>query len=68
VRVARTIRKHFEGILAYIKGRMSNGIVEGINNRMRMVTRRAFGFHSANALIALLFLCCGGIQLAPRLP
>jgi len=68
VKVARTIRKHFDGILAYIKGRMSNGIVEGINNRMRMVTRRAFGFHSANALIALLFLCCGGIQLAPRLP
>ena len=68
MKVARTIRKHFDGILAYIKGRMSNGIVEGINNRMRMVTRRAFGFHSANALIALLFLCCGGIQLAPRLP
>jgi transposase len=68
VKAAQTIRKHFDGILAYIKGRMSNGIVEGINNRMRMVARRAFGFHSANALIALLFLCCGGIQLDPRLP
>ncbi|MFV2074416.1 MAG: ISL3 family transposase [Thermoanaerobaculales bacterium] len=68
VKVGRTIRKHFDGILAYIKGRMSNGLVEGINNRMRMVARRAFGFHGADALIALLFLCCGGIQLAPRLP
>lgn len=68
VKAARTIRKHFDGILAYIKGRMSNGIVEGINNRMRMVARRAFGFHSADALIALLYLCCGGIQLDPRLP
>jgi transposase len=68
VKAARTIRKHFDGILAYIKGRMTNGFVEGINNRMRMVARRAFGFHSAGALIALLFLCCGGIQLDPRLP
>ena len=68
VRTGRTIRKHFDGILAYIKGRMTNGFVEGINNRMRMVARRAFGFHSAGALIALLFLCCGGIQLHPRLP
>ncbi len=68
VRTGRTIRKHFDGILAYIKGRMTNGFVEGINNRMRMVARRAFGFHSAGALIALLFLCCGGIQLNPRLP
>ena len=68
VKAGRTIRKHFDGILAYIKGRMSNGLVEGINNRMRMVARRAFGFHGAGALIALLFLCCGGIQLDPRLP
>lgn len=68
VKAGRTIRKHLDGILAYIKGRMSNGLVEGINNRMRMVARRAFGFHGAGALIALLFLCCGGIQLEPRLP
>lgn len=68
VRTGRTIRKHLDGILAYIKGRMTNGLVEGINNRMRMVARRAFGFHGADALIALLFLCCGGIQLNPRLP
>lgn len=68
VKVGRTIRKHFDGILAYIEGRKTNGIVEGINNRMRMVARRAFGFHSADALISMLFLCCGGIQLHPRLP
>lgn len=68
VRTGRTIRKHLDGILAYIKGRMTNGLVEGINTRMRMVARRAYGFHSAGALIALLFLCCGGINLHPQLP
>jgi transposase len=66
--LARTIRKHKDGILAYIKDRLTNGIVEGINNRLRMIARRAFGFHSAEALMGMLFLCCGGIQLHPPLP
>jgi transposase len=68
VKLARTIRKHKEGILAYIKDRLTNGIVEGINNRLRVVARRAYGYHSAEALIGMLFLNCGGIQLDPPLP
>lgn len=68
VKAARTIKKHKEGILAYIKSRLTNGIVEGFNNRIRMVARRAFGFHSPEPLIAMIYLCCGGIQLKPALP
>ena len=68
VRVARTIRKYRDGVLAYIDFRLTNGPVEGINNRMRMVARRAFGFHSAEALISMLFLCCSKIELTPALP
>jgi transposase len=68
VRVARTIRKHKEGILAYIKERLTNGIVEGFNNRLRMICRRAFGFHSERPVIGMLFLCCGDIPLYPPLP
>jgi transposase len=68
VKTARTIRRHFEGVVAYVKTRLTNGLTEGLNNRMRMVARRAFGFHSAEALIAMLFLNCGGIRLNPPLP
>ena len=68
VKVARTIRKHLDGILAYFQARLTNGRVEGINNRLRMIARRAFGFHSAEALISMLFLCNGGITLDPALP
>lgn len=68
VRVARTIRKHFDGVLAYVTERLTNGIVEGINNRLRVIARRAYGFHSPGPLIAMLFLCCGGIELDPPLP
>ena len=68
VKLARTIRKHAVGILAYLDTRMTNGPVEGINNKLRVIARRAYGFHSHGALISMLFLCCGGIELAPPLP
>ncbi|MBK6942235.1 MAG: transposase [Planctomycetes bacterium] len=68
VRVARTIRKHFPGILAYVRERLTNAFVEGFNNLIRMIVRRAFGFHSWLALSAMIFLCCAGIVLSPPLP
>lgn len=66
VRVARTIRKHLEGIMAYIRTGISNGRSEGMNGKVRVITRRAFGFHAAASLIAMLYLCCSGLQLTPR--
>ena len=68
VRVARTLRAHFAGVLAYIRHRLTNGLAEGLNNKLRTISRRAYGFHSAAALIAMLFLNSGGIELSPRLP
>lgn len=67
-KVARTLREHLPGILAYIKHRLTNGLVEGLNNKLRLVTRRAYGFHSAQATIAMLYLTCAGLQLNPPLP
>lgn len=68
VKLARTIKKFSHGILAYIRTGLSNGPTEGLNNKSRLITRRAYGFHSAQALIAMIFLCCGGITLSPPLP
>jgi len=68
IKAARTIRKYRDRVLAYIVHRLTNGVVEGINNRLRTISRRAYGFHSARPLIAMLFLCCGGILLDPPVP
>ena len=64
-RVARTIREHAAGILAYVRSRLSNGRTEGLNGKLRTLTRRSYGFHSAHSLIAMLKLCCSGISLEP---
>ena len=64
-RLAGTIEKHRDGILAYIRSRLNNGRIEGLNSKARTLTRRAYGFHSAASLISMLFLCCGGITAYP---
>jgi len=66
VRVSKTIRKHREGILAAIELAVNNARAEGPNNHVRLITRRAYGFHSAHAALALVMLSCGPITL--RLP
>jgi transposase len=69
-KLAHTIKKHAEGILAYVATGLSNGRAEGLNGKVRTITRRAFGFHGASSLIALIFLCCTGIvvTLPHRVP
>ena len=42
---------------------ISNGRVEGLNTKVRLLVRRAYGFHSAEAALALVMLACGPINL-----
>lgn len=63
VTVARTIRKHRDGIIAALKLGINNGRAEGLNNIVRLITRRAFGFHSPEAALALIMLHCGPITV-----
>ncbi len=66
VKLARTITEQREGIVAAIRHGLSNARVEAINTQIRLIARRAFGFHSPEALIALAMLSLGG--LCPDLP
>jgi len=63
IKLARTIRRHQAGILAAIRLGLSNGRLEGLNSRIRLISHRSFGFHSADPLIALVYLCCSRIVI-----
>lgn len=63
VKVAKTIRKFRDGILAAIRLKINNARAEGLNNHVRLITRRAYGFHSPKAALALVMLSCGPIEL-----
>jgi len=66
VTLSRQITRHRAGILAAIEHHMSNGRVESVNGKIRLITRIAFGFASPQALIALAMLRLGGHR--PTLP
>jgi len=66
VKLARTIRRDRAAIVATLTHGLSNARMEAANTTIRLITRRAFGFHSAAALIALAMLTLGG--LCPPLP
>jgi transposase len=63
VRLGRTIRKHRAGILAARRLKLSNARAEAMNNKVKLLVRRAYGFHSANAALALVHLTCGPVTL-----
>ena len=63
IRLGRTIRKHRDGILAARRLNLSNARAEAMNNRVKLIVRRAYGFHSANAALALVHLTCGPVTL-----
>ena len=66
VKLQKSIVKHRASILAAIEHGLSNGRIESMNTKIRLITRIAFGFKSPDALIALAMLSLGGPK--PVLP
>lgn len=63
IKAARTMRHRRDLILNAIEHGISNGRVEGLNNKVRLIVRRGYGFHSAEAALALVMLAAGPITL-----
>nr|WP_277605719.1 ISL3 family transposase [Glycomyces sp. L485] len=66
VRLGQRIRSHRETIDVALETGLSNGLIESTNTKIRVLTRMAYGFKSAGALIALAMLALGGYR--PDLP
>jgi len=66
VTLAKRIAEHQPRIESALSLKLSNGLVESMNTKIRLITRQAFGFHSAEPLIGLALLALGG--LCPPLP
>ena len=62
-KVARTLRTHREGILAWTRLRISNGALEGMNNKVKIISHRAYGYSTSWTYIANIYHCCAGLPL-----
>jgi transposase len=59
----RMLRSHLDGILPWTKLRLSNGAVEGMNNKIKSISHRSFGFRNAQYFIAAIYHCCARLPL-----
>ncbi len=66
IALAAKITRHRVRILASIEHNLSNALIESTNTKVRLITRKAYGFQSPDALIALALLTLGPEQ--PALP
>jgi transposase len=66
VELARRMRRYRDDIANTLAHNLANARVEAINTKIRLLTRIAFGFKSAAALISLVMLHLGGYDI--RLP
>lgn len=63
VKLAKTVKANRDRILAAVELGLSNSKLEGLNSKVRLINHRGYGHHSATALIAMIYLCCGGITV-----
>ena len=59
----RMLRSHLDGILPWTKLQLSNGAVEGMNNKIKSISHRSFGFRKAQYFIAAIYHCCARLPL-----
>ena len=57
------LRSHLDGVLAWTETRLSNGAVEGMNNKIKSISHRSFGFRTAENFIAAIYHCCARLPL-----
>lgn len=63
-RLAIKIRVHFDGIVAAVRLGLSNSRSEGINTKIRVIQRRGYGHPNPVSLAAMIYLCCGGLDIS----
>lgn len=66
VQLSRRIDNHFDGIINTIRLGLTNGLIEGINAKIRLINARGYGHHSAESLTSMIYLMLGGVS--PKLP
>jgi transposase len=62
VKVSRTIRKHWDGIVAYLKTRVNNGPAEALNGIIQTVKRKSRGFRTVRYFTAMIYLVASRLK------
>jgi transposase len=51
IKMAKTLRTHASGIVSYADHPITSGRLEGVNNKIKTLTKRSYGFHDENFFV-----------------
>jgi transposase len=63
VDAARTVKRHWNGILRWFVSKISNGVLEGINSLVQAARARARGYRSTRNFITMVYLIAGKLDM-----
>jgi len=63
---ARTIKRHWDGVLRWFDSKIANGLIEGINSLVQAAKAKARGYRSTRNLKAIIYMIAGKLDL--RIP
>ena len=61
---AKTIKKHWQGILNWFQSLVNNGIREGINSMIEAVKAKAWGYRTVEYFITMIYLISGKLNFS----
>ena len=64
-KVARMFKRHLKNMLTYFVHRLSNGPLEGLNNRIKGLVKKAYGYRSRSRFKIDILFHLGGLDLYP---
>ena len=56
IKVAKTLKRHLEGVLRWFDSKINNGLLEGINSLIQAAKARARGFRSVQKMRVVIYL------------
>ncbi len=63
IEAARTVKRHWDGILRWFDSKIANGLIEGINSLVQAAKAKARGYRSSRNLKAMVYLLAGKLDL-----
>jgi transposase len=63
IEAARTIKRHWDGVLNWFQSGLTNGVLEGINGLIQAAKTKARGYRSVRNLITIVYLIAGKLDL-----
>ena len=62
MKFAKTVKAHLSGIINFVETKITNAILESINNKIQMAKKRARGYRNTDNFIKMIYFLCGKLK------